>query len=350
MKINSSNVQLSAASVRTEYYSKSESLEFWGGNESAQENIDEQPGAVLDLGKDEKPEISYSQKAAAPRLSSGLPFSDEDHALITMLQRMIEMLTGKKFRFSFLEDFSLGSTGNPFAFQGASSGGATSGAGWGLIASSREYYHESETVSFNGEGTVETADGKSISFSVDLSMSRQFAASNSFDIRLGEARLCDPLVINYNASSASFTSTKFSFDLDSDGKSDQISSLGAGSGFLALDKNGDGVVNNGTELFGTSSGDGFADLSAYDSDGNQWIDENDDIYDKLRIWARDESGNSRLIALGEKGIGAIYLGNVGTEYGFKNSANETDGQLRKTGVFLRENGTAGTIQHVDMAI
>ena len=58
----------------------------------------------------------------------------------------------------------------------------------------------------------------------------------------------------------------FYFDLDADGKEEEISVLN-GSGYLALDKNGDGVINDGSELFGTKNGDGFADLARYDEDG-----------------------------------------------------------------------------------
>ena len=87
--------------------------------------------------------------------------------------------------------------------------------------------------------------------------------------------LCDPLVFNFEGNTADITDQKFMFDLDCDGKEEEISSLGKGSGFLALDKNGDGIVNDGTELFGTKSGDGFADLAEYDEDGNGWIDEDD---------------------------------------------------------------------------
>lgn len=42
---------------------------------------------------------------------------------------------------------------------------------------------------------------------------------------------------------------------------------------LSLDQNGNGEIDNGTELFGTKSGDGFADLARYDLDYNGWIDE-----------------------------------------------------------------------------
>lgn len=48
--------------------------------------------------------------------------------------------------------------------------------------------------------------------------------------------LCDPLVFNFEGNTADITDQKFMFDLDCDGKEEEISSLGKGSGFLALDK------------------------------------------------------------------------------------------------------------------
>jgi len=90
-------------------------------------------------------------------------------------------------------------------------------------------------------------------------------------------------------------------------------------------------------------------LAAYDSDGNQWIDENDAIYSKLRIWSKDENGQDRLIGLGQAGVGAIYLGHVSTDFTLKNAQNQTDGQIRSTGVYLNENGTVGTVQKVDLS-
>ncbi len=142
----------------------------------------------------------------------------------------------------------------------------------------------------------------------------------------------------------------FRFDLDSDGKLDTISFAAPGSGFLALDINENGSIDDGSELFGPKSGNGFNDLAAYDSDGNSWIDENDPIYNKLRIWSMDTSGALKLEALGKVGVGAIYLGNVETSYRLLNNTNQERGTLARSGIFLNENGTAGTIQHVDLAV
>jgi hypothetical protein len=212
-----------------------------------------------------------------------------------------------------------------------------------------ETYRESEQMSFTAGGIIKTADGREIDFSTQLNMSREFA-SEIITNRTESLQLKDPLVINFDGPAAALTETKFSFDLDNDGILDQISFLKSGSGFLALDHNQDGIINNGSELFGTSSGNGFADLLKYDLDQNGWIDENDSIYEKLRIWTKDESGEDVLFALGQKGIGAIYLGNVDTQFSFKDVANTTEGQLRKTGVFLRENGTVGTVQQIDLVV
>lgn len=124
-----------------------------------------------------------------------------------------------------------------------------------------------------------------------------------------------------------------------------------GSGFLALDRNNDGKVNNGSELFGTKSGNGFKDLMIYDTDGNGWIDENDPIFDKLRVWVKNDSGEDRLIGLGEVGIGAIYLGNVETPFTLTDSENEERlGILKQSGIFLKENGEAGIVQNIELAV
>jgi hypothetical protein len=223
--------------------------------------------------------------------------------------------------------------------------------GWGLEYDLHQSSYEKQTMSFSANGAVKTADGRAISFNLDLNMSQEISSNLNVSVRAGDAVVkVDPLVINYDGPTAALTENTFSFDLDNDGDSDQISFATGGSGFLAFDVNQDGTINNGSELFGPQSGNGFNDLSVYDSDSNGWIDENDDIYNKLRIWSKDENGNDQLFALGEKGIGAIYLGNVGTAFDVRSSQNQTQGSIARTGVYLKENGTAGTIQHVDIAL
>lgn len=220
-----------------------------------------------------------------------------------------------------------------------------------MQVSMSQYHAETEQTSFSTTGTVVTADGREISINLDVSMSRSFEEYYETSQTAQIVQMMDPLVINLDTDVAALSDQKFEFDIDSDGILDSISMLQGGSGYLALDKNGDGVINDGSELFGTASGDGFYDLSMYDEDGNGWIDENDEIFSKLLIWSKDENGNDELYHLKESGVGAICLQKVATDFSLNSlKTNQTNGQLRSTGVFLYENGSAGTIQQLDLAI
>ena len=180
-------------------------------------------------------------------------------------------------------------------------------------------------------------------------MSRSFKSYYEKTFAGITGRFRDPLVINFNDCPADLTQMDFFFDLDSNGEKEKIKTLSENSGYLALDLNEDGIINDGSELFGTQSGDGFYDLSIYDVDLNGWIDENDSIFEKLKIWARDPSGNDLLFTLKEKNIGAMFLGNTDTEFSLNSRVDNTAlGAIRKTGLFLYEDGSAGTLQHVDL--
>ncbi len=216
---------------------------------------------------------------------------------------------------------------------------------------SQEYcYHEEEMTTFETTGTVKTGDGREISFNLELSMSRSFTEVYQESFSFGSPAFLDPLVINMDCDSAEVTDQKFFFDLDADGHEEALSRLKGSSGFLALDRNGDGVINDGSELFGTKSGNGFRDLSEYDSDGNGWIDEADEIFSKLLIWSPGKNGEDRLVGLGQAGIGAICLGCAETEFSLNNlMTNEPNARIRSTGIFLYENGGIGTMQQLDLA-
>ncbi|MBO4416250.1 MAG: hypothetical protein J5824_09775 [Lachnospiraceae bacterium] len=228
-------------------------------------------------------------------------------------------------------------------------GTSINGTVWQKITATSGFHNESELTTFKSTGLAMTEDGRSISFGMELSMSRSFTAKFE-SLTMEEIIVTDPLIINIDNGYAGLTDVKFKFDLDSDGKMDEISFAGKGSGFLALDKDGNGKIDDGSELFGTKSGDGFADLAAYDDDGNSWIDENDEIYSKLKVWTKDADGNDKLMNLKEANVGAIYLGSASTEFSIKDGSNALQGAIRKTGIYLKETGEVGTLQHVDLAM
>lgn len=257
-------------------------------------------------------------------------------------------------QFKKLDEFAFNLSSKTAVSLGAVSIGGigTTGSGttWQKITATSGFTSESESTTFATKGIVQTADGRSIDFNMEVSMSRAFMQETNL-LEVKDYIKTDPLMINLDTNIGSVSDQKFFFDLDSDGKEEQISFAGKGSGFLALDKNGDGKINDGSELFGTSSGDGFKDLAEYDEDGNGWIDENDSIFNRLKVWTKDENGNDFLIDLKKADVGAIYLRNADTQFSLKDDENKLNAEIKKTGIYLREStGAVGTLNHVDLVI
>lgn len=342
MKITDSRVQMNAQWSAVKQHTVKETMEFWTQeqNQTTNDNI------LLDI-SDEGKTLQQNANISAPsgpRNTTALKLTDRDKERINLIEQFIYVLTGKRIKLRVFE---------PEDSQSKEAGGTGQNVaapqGWGLKYDRHEFNYEAESMSFGSSGSVVTEDGRTINFNLNFNVSREFMSYQHISIRAGDA-LIDPLVINFKNASASLGDRNYFFDIDCDGKKDNIAFVGNGSGFLALDRNNNNIIDDGSELFGPKSGNGFKELATYDEDQNGWIDENDAIFDKLRIWTLDEEGNKTLLALGQVGVGAIYLGNVRSEYGLKTMANDSLGQIRSTGIFLKENGQVGTIQHVDLAI
>lgn len=215
----------------------------------------------------------------------------------------------------------------------------------------REYYQESN-IEFNTKALVKTNRGE-IHIDLDLSFSQKFAEVHESSYTSRETVFMDPLIINYHGNLTSYDNIspkmRFEFDLNSDGENELIPELKKGAGFLALDKDNNGKIDNGNELFGANSGDGFGELSQYDEDGNSWIDENDSVFNDLLVWEKNEEGENSLITLGQAGIGAIYLAAADSAYTYASGINENYAQLKQSSFYLKENGEAGLVTSVDFA-
>ena len=210
-------------------------------------------------------------------------------------------------------------------------------------------YHY-EKVSVHSSGSVQLADGRNISFSLDLSMERESMVRESVAWRAAGGILMDPLVFSFDCDLRMLINTSFQFDLDSDGQADESFSLQPGSGFLALDLNNDGLINNGTELFGPTTGHGFQELAKHDFDANGWIDENDPVFSKLRIWKPGSPEGEELISLAEAGVGAISLTHDQTSFELRDSKNKLLGEVAASGFFLTEEGEVRPLQEIKLAI
>lgn len=101
------------------------------------------------------------------------------------------------------------------------------------------------------------------------------------------------------------------FDINGDGIADKTGWVAKDDGFLALDKNGNGIIDSQTELFGGSTEDGFTVLGRYDSNQDGVINSQDTVWNDLTIWQDlNQDGISQsneLRGLGTYGITSISL-------------------------------------------
>ncbi len=261
--------------------------------------------------------------------------------------RALEALTGRKIRIETFQAWTRShdlTTPEPDTTETA-----PQREGWGIDFSYEKSTAVTQSLDFAAKGRVTLADGSRIDLAVAFSMTQESITRESLSFKAGDA-LIDPLVVNFDGGMLELGSVRRNFDLDRDGKLEEIAFAGSGSGFLALDKNGDGQINDGGELFGPTEGNGFTELAAYDGDGNGWIDEGDAIFEKLLIWTKDADGTETLYTLRDKGVGAIYLENLATAFDYGSSLDGYDGRLRATSLFLGENGGVGTVQEVDLKV
>lgn len=220
---------------------------------------------------------------------------------------------------------------------------------WEVSYNMQESLYESGQMTFNSSGIVRTADGKEINFSLDLMMSRQYMAENK--INLEASGTGNPGILAEFAGPASALSdTIFGFGIKPEGSGDSLSYLSLGSGLLTLDMNNNGQIDSLNELVGKTTGNGFAELAAYDVDGNGWIDENDPVYNSLQVLSQDSEGSDVLSGLKDSNIGAINLGSVASPYSLKNDQNATVGQIERSGLYLAEDGTPGQVQQLSMIV
>ncbi len=133
--------------------------------------------------------------------------------------------------------------------------------------------------------------------------------------------IADPLVIDLDGDGFEITSVMNGvyFDDNNEGLAEKTQWVSPDDGLLAIDLNGDGIINDGSELFGTSTimpdgslaKSGFEALMQYDTNGDGVIDENDDMYSRLLIWqdlnSDGISQSDELRTLAEMGIKSISL-------------------------------------------
>ena len=342
MKIANYSLTMQASHDRSQKSSVKENLRIWIDS-PAPNSASASPQVTLSLAARQK----QASEVAAPDDALNSATNDPKTQMLILL---IEKMTGKKVKVFDARELKVSET-IQVADSNAAQTNLPTKAGYGVEYSKVSSYSESELTTMQASGTVKTSDGKEISFSLDLVMQHQYSQTSTTSLFMGDAvRKTDPLVINFNGTAAQLSDQRFAFDLGSNGKIEQINAPQSGSGFLALDKNGDGKIGNGIELFGPATGNGFGELAQYDSNHDSWIDENDPIFKQLKVWSKSADGSDQLSNLATIGIGAISLQTVSTPFDIKNASNQLLGSVLSSSVALNNDGSANSVQQIDLTV
>lgn len=367
MKIASSSLQMASMHAESRQTDVKESLQVWKGNQRANFNLEGHSASaslgvaatsvdISDAGRmaaaqaearasmrEASLSASASESTAPTSGTSKAEGTDEDDEenlppRLKMIKSVVEKILGE----------SIHLTGARPHDEGHAARRPENPTATGMRYDKTVTHSESEQMHFEAQGEVQTADGQKIAFQVSMDLQRSYSSSESTHFQIGQAPK-DPLVINYPGHATELTDTKFDFDLDGDGGKEKISFVKPGSGFLVFDKNNDGKANDGKELFGTKTGNGFSELAQLDADKNGWIDENDPAFSQLKLWTKDEAGKDHMQGLLAANIGAISTQSTATPFKFKDANNVEQGVMRAAGVYLQEDGkAAGTVGQVDL--
>ncbi|WED76535.1 hypothetical protein [Aeromonas allosaccharophila] len=202
---------------------------------------------------------------------------------------------------------------------------------------------QQEQLNVVASASVATQDGQTIQLDLGFVLDWRQLEVNQRRTTLNALK--DPLVLSLDGKIADLTEARVTFDIDQDGKEDSLPGLSEGSGFVALDRNGNGTIDDGGELFGARSGNGFGELATLDEDGNGVLDEGDSHFSALQFWHPEHAP----IALVELGIGAILLHPLDTPFTHLGESG-TQGVLRQSGLYLTEQGKGGWVQQIDLRV
>lgn len=130
-----------------------------------------------------------------------------------------------------------------------------------------------------------------------------------------------PLILDLDADGINTISFKkgVNFDINGDSRLEQTGWIDGKDGFLVLDVNKDGIINDGSELFGQGTNlsngmkanTGYEALSQYDTNKDNLIDTNDHIFESLQVWVDENvdaiTTKDELFTLSQLGIKSISL-------------------------------------------
>ncbi|WP_281560197.1 hypothetical protein [Thalassomonas sp. RHCl1] len=218
-----------------------------------------------------------------------------------------------------------------------------------------EWFTREQSLSYQMQGQFQL-DDKQISLSYEFNISSESTRYRRFATRAGN--LQDPLLVQFGNQSLGHIEGGQAFDINSDNTLDKLPIFSGDVGYLVFDQNANGRADDGSELFGPASGNGFHELAAFDSNQNGFIDQDDEHFDQLYLWQpkgesegeAEPGAQQRWLSLEDAGIAAINLSAIDTPYSFYDENDQVEAQMRRSSFAIGENGRGYGVHQVDVRI
>ncbi|MFT5756766.1 MAG: hypothetical protein ACI9LM_001487 [Alteromonadaceae bacterium] len=207
-----------------------------------------------------------------------------------------------------------------------------------------EWQIHQQELSYKMQGEFDI-NGKQLSLDYSFTLAREKIKYTSFETTA--AALKDPLIVQFGEQSLGEISGQESFDINQDHKMDNLPVFLGDVGYLVYDKNANNKADNGSELFGPTSGNGFNELAQLDENNNGFLDKEDSAYQKLYLWQPDKN---TWLSLADAGIEAINTDAIATPYTFYDKDDVVQAQLRNSSFAVSESGRGLGVHQVDVRI
>ncbi|MBF7684172.1 hypothetical protein I2F27_12815 [Acinetobacter sp. B5B] len=183
-----------------------------------------------------------------------------------------------------------------------------------------------------------------------------FDLSNFYQLFTTAEEIISPLVLDLNHD-GHIRTTSISdgtyFNLNNEGTKEKTAWIDTEDGLLVLDKNADGKIDTGNELFGNytqlqsgkNADNGFDALADYDLNHDDQIDEQDDIYSKLQVW-QDINHNGKVDQGELRSLSEVGITSIRTNYDNNATIDEFGNAHKQTSSFTWKNGETGAIDDV----
>jgi hypothetical protein len=185
--------------------------------------------------------------------------------------------------------------------------------------------------------------GQQVAAVSSMQLEFKFSFSAEMSVQQGVVQESDPIILDLDNDGFEMTSYRDGarFDILGSGQTVNTAFVTGGDAFLALDRNGNGSIDSGAELFGDQRGaaNGYEELRKLDSNGDNRIDRNDAAFESLRLFRDNGNGITEageLISLAEAGIAEISL-----QYSNVNERTSGGNRLAQIASFRRTDGTLG---------